>query len=90
LRNEFVEIGMMAIFHETRQEMDRSLTFAHEVFIYDCNILSRNMAKIGEDSSWRQLLVNNRKKIGDFACLSSLHFRKYGPVEKSKSNLLSS
>lgn len=57
-------------FHDTeqRKEQDRVRTLAHNAFIDACNILSRNMAKIGEDNKWRELLTNDRKAIGDFAC----------------------
>jgi hypothetical protein len=33
-----------------------------------CNILSRNMAKMNEDATWRELLGKDRKEIGDLAC----------------------
>ena len=45
---------------------DRSAS--HNAFIATCDILSRNMGKIGEDISWRKLLGEDRKRIGDFAC----------------------
>ena len=53
---------------EERKEKDSERTFAHNAFIDSCNILSRNMLKAGEDISWRQLMSDNRKEIGDFAC----------------------
>ncbi len=40
----------------------------HNAFIDSCNILSREMLKIGEDASWRKVLGNDRRTIGDFAC----------------------
>jgi hypothetical protein len=57
-------------FHDTeqRKEQDRVRTLAHNAFIDACNILSRNMAKVGEDNKWREMLTNDRKTIGDFAC----------------------
>ncbi len=36
---------------------------------YDGKILSRAMAKDGEKSDWRAQLGDDRKVIGDFACL---------------------
>ena len=51
-----------------RLEKDRGRTLAHNAFIDACNILSRNMAKAGEDNAWRTLLTDERKTIGDFAC----------------------
>ena len=53
---------------DVRRDMDDERTRSHNTFIDSCNILSRNMAKIGEDNSWRQLLGDDRKTIGDFAC----------------------
>jgi len=51
-----------------RIEMDNIRTQSHNAFIDTCNILSRQMEKLSEDNSWRQLLGNDRKTIGDFAC----------------------
>lgn len=53
---------------ETKQEMDHIRTAKHNAFIDSCNILSREMIKIGEDAGWRKVLGNDRKTIGDFAC----------------------
>jgi len=53
---------------EERRDMDMSRTRAHNAFIDSCNILSRNMAKLGEDITWRDLIGKDRKVIGDFAC----------------------
>ena len=53
---------------ERRPEMDQRRRIAHNTFIDACNILSRNMAKKGEDITWRRLLGDDRKTIGDFAC----------------------
>ena len=52
-------------------ESDRSAS--HNAFIVTCDILNRNMAKHGEDASWRETLGEDRKRIGDFACF--LHCR---------------
>jgi hypothetical protein len=52
---------------QAQWEMDRHRAAAHDALIDACNILSRNMAKSGEDTSWRASL-NDRKEIGDFAC----------------------
>ena len=54
-----------------RRDMDDERTRSHNTFIDSCNILSRNMAKNSEDNTWRQLLGDDRKTIGNFAC--SLH-----------------
>ncbi len=53
---------------QERNEMDDERTIAHDAFISSCDILARNMANHGEDSSWRNILGKNRKDIGDFAC----------------------
>ncbi len=53
---------------EARQEMEDERTRAHNAFIDACNILSRNMAKSGEDITWRRNLGDDRKHIGDIAC----------------------
>lgn len=52
----------------SRQAMDTARTAAHDAFIDTCNILSRNMTKVGEDNRWRARLGDDRKAIGDFAC----------------------
>jgi hypothetical protein len=53
---------------EQRKEADRTRTAAHDAFIDSLNILSRNMAKAGEDVQWRADLGSDRKTIGDLAC----------------------
>ena len=53
---------------DARRAMDPARTAAHDAFIDACNILSRNMAKAGEDNRWRARLSDDRKTIGDFAC----------------------
>jgi len=51
-----------------REEADTARTFAHNALIDSCNILSRNMYQSNEDISWRRLLSDDRKEIGDYAC----------------------
>ena len=53
---------------EERRGMDQRRQSAHDAFIDACNILSREMARRGEDTSWRELLGHDRRTIGDFAC----------------------
>lgn len=53
---------------ESRIAMDQERTHSHDRFIDACNILSRNMAKAGLNTDWRQLLGKDRMEIGDFAC----------------------
>jgi hypothetical protein len=45
----------------------------HNALISTCDILGRNMARNGEDASWRETLGADRQRIGDFACF--LHCR---------------
>jgi hypothetical protein len=53
---------------QERIDMDVQRTLLHNSFIDACNILSRNMVNGGEDASWRTMLGDDRKQIGDFAC----------------------
>jgi len=57
---------------DERIRMDDERTRAHNVFIDDCNILSREMKKISENNNWRLEIGQNRKAIGDFACFIHL------------------
>jgi hypothetical protein len=52
---------------DERKGMDSHRTATHDALIDACNVLSRNMAKAGEDASWRATM-SDRKEIGDFAC----------------------
>ena len=53
---------------DSRNEIGSLRTKAHNAFIDSCNILSRNMADNDEDITWRKMLGDDRKAIGDFAC----------------------
>ena len=53
---------------DQRNAIDQSRRLAHNAFIDCCDILSRNMARVGESDDWRALLGHDRKVIGDFAC----------------------
>jgi hypothetical protein len=46
---------------------DRSA--CHNALISSCDILARNMTQHGENARWRAELGDDRKLIGDFACL---------------------
>ncbi|MEI7812850.1 MAG: hypothetical protein WCJ01_10555 [Ignavibacteria bacterium] len=59
------------ISREEQMEMNQSRTIAHNALINGCNILSENMAQNGESNAWRNILGNDRKIIGDFACYVS-------------------
>ena len=54
---------------EGKKELVEERTLAHNALISNCDALARNMKKEGEDDSWRTQLGNERKRIGDFACL---------------------
>jgi hypothetical protein len=53
---------------EARIQMDEARTIAHDAFIGSCNSLSRYLERVGRDTSWRDMLTDERKEIGDFAC----------------------
>jgi len=55
-----------------RPDLEQIRTFSHNVFIDECNILSRNMLNNGEDAAWRKELGSDRKEIGDFASFIAL------------------
>jgi hypothetical protein len=54
---------------EEKNELEDERRIAHDALISNCDILARNMKNAGEDNSWRAVLGNDRKRIGDFACL---------------------
>lgn len=58
---------------EARKQMDGDRTRAHDAFIDCCNILSRSMRREGHAINWRESLGNDRKTVGDFACLLVCH-----------------
>lgn len=53
---------------EEKMDADEGRTLKHDGFITSLNILSRIAQKEGVDSSWRDELGEERKRIGDFAC----------------------
>ncbi len=59
--------------HAERIKMDARRTAAHNVFINSCNILSRYMGNNDMDGSWREDLTENRKTIGDSACICTYY-----------------
>ncbi len=56
-----------------RLEADKQRTSAHNALIDAINVLSRSMAKAGQDNEWRRLLTDERKVIGDFSCFLVAH-----------------
>lgn len=57
-------------FMERKQKItaDKSRTMAHDSFIRALDILVRLIRNSDGDVSWFELLGDNRKRIGDFAC----------------------
>ncbi len=51
-----------------KMEADRGRSLTHDGFITSVNILSRIAEQEGVDNSWREMLGDERKRIGDFAC----------------------
>ncbi len=72
VRYAAIRVNWFFASEDIRREMDNSRTIAHNAFIDSCNILSRNQASLGEDNSWRTLLGNDRKEIGDLGCFIHL------------------
>lgn len=54
--------------YEEKNELEDARRITHDALISNCDILARNMKTYGGDSTWRTLLGNDRKRIGDFAC----------------------
>lgn len=54
---------------EKRNELEDERSRAHNAFMSNCDILSRNMKVAGEDNLWVSRIGSDRKSIGDFACL---------------------
>jgi hypothetical protein len=53
---------------ERRIKMDATRTAVHNALIASCNALARYLERANRDASWRELLSDDRKTIGDFAC----------------------
>jgi hypothetical protein len=58
---------------EQRLAADSQRTVAHDAFIDAVNAISRAMSKTEHGNEWRRLLTDDRKIIGDFACLLVAH-----------------
>lgn len=52
-----------------REDVDRRRRIVHDALVDTCRILARNMAGSGEPVDWWQTLGDDRRRIGDFACL---------------------
>ena len=54
--------------YQERIDADPSRTRMHDTVIDSIEILARLASKEGMDTSWREDLGNERKRLGDFAC----------------------
>ena len=63
-----IRVHSLPLFASETSCSDADRTRAHDVFIDTCNILARNMEKIGENAGWRETLGDDRKTVGDLAC----------------------
>lgn len=52
-----------------RLAQDHGRRIAHNAFIDRCNLMARWMKKLEQNTQWRRDLGEDRKRIGDFACL---------------------
>lgn len=68
IRYARIRVDWLLADSERRQSMEDERTTAHNAFITTCDILARNMTNKGEDGTWREMLGQDRKNIGDFAC----------------------
>lgn len=68
IRYAHIRVEWHFLSHEERAELEDERRIAHDTLISNCDVLARNMKNAGEDYSWRALLGNDRKRIGDFAC----------------------
>ena len=57
--------------YQERIDADPGRTRMHDSLIDSIEILARLAAKEGMDTSWRDDLGNERKRLGDFACFVS-------------------
>lgn len=51
-------------------ERDTSRSMLHDSFISSINIIARTEGEIG--TQWKELLIDDRKRMGDFACYVAL------------------
>lgn len=68
IRYARIRVDWLLADDDGKRAIDDTRTRTHNAFIDSCNILCRAMARSGENTQWRELLGNDRKMIGDFAC----------------------
>lgn len=74
VKNAQIRGGWNLMSREEQREKDDGRTAAHNAVIRNVNMLARYLSGKGKDVSWRDDLgdeVENRKRIGDFACFVS-------------------
>jgi hypothetical protein len=55
--------------NETKREKDAARSITHDALIGTFNMIARVQGKEGIDNSWRQRLGEDRRRIGDYACM---------------------
>lgn len=70
LSSDYVTIRSNWTTHDRKwkQDNDKRRTAIHDVLISQFDILARYLKSQGKDTSWRDEIGDNRKRIGDFAC----------------------
>ncbi|MBR6308589.1 MAG: hypothetical protein IKR39_08275 [Lachnospiraceae bacterium] len=63
VRNEWEHLTL-----EEKVATDHSRSCVHDGFIMSVNVLARLAEEEGLDTSWREDLGSDRKRIGDFGC----------------------
>ncbi len=54
---------------DDKKEKDSYRTAAHNALISNIDALARNMSQAGQNTDWRKELTDDRKIIGDWACM---------------------
>ena len=65
-----IRSGWFQMEREERNKQDRQRSIYHDAFIASCETMARIEGAAG--SKWMQVLGNDRKRIGDFACYIAL------------------
>ena len=73
IRYANIRVEWLFMTSEERSRVNTQRTDAHNAFIDAVNALSRSMEQAGQNNGWRRWLGDDRKVIGDFACLLVAH-----------------
>jgi hypothetical protein len=63
-----VRVDWLGTEQKERRLLGEERSAYHDALIASCQVMADAMTNAGEDTNWRQLLGNDRKGIGDFAC----------------------